>query len=377
MKNLHVIAFDIPYPANYGGVIVVYNQLKALQACGVKIILHAYQYGDRRPRPELEDVCEEVHYYQRSTGWKSALSSLPYIVNSRKSNALLARLLEDNYPILFEGVHTAAWISHPDLAQRKKAVRMHNIEWRYYESLYQLSSNLLRKVYFKMEAKRLKKYDQIVLQHADAIITISENDQAHYQKQHKGCHLMPAPHGEIFEQNEGTGDYFLYHGNLSVEDNKMAALHLMKKVFAKTGAKLIVAGMNPDKVLVAVAKKMQNVSIQSNLNDSEMRALIRKAQANILYSFQDNGLKLKLLHALHQGRHCIVNEWMVSNAPRLQELCYVGKDNHSIIELVENLEKAPFTHEISEIRRKVLELRFDNLKNTKETLDFLNKHGFN
>jgi len=377
VKNLHVIAFDIPYPANYGGVIVVYHQLKALNACGIKVILHAYQYGDRGPRPELEYVCEKVHYYQRSTGWKSGLGSLPYIVNSRKSDALLVRLLKDDYPILFEGVHTTAWISHPDLAYRKKAVRMHNIEWRYYESLHQLSVNLLRKLYFKMEAKRLKEYDEIVLQNADVIITISENDQAHYQKKHKICHLMPAPHGESFEQNNGLGDYFLYHGKLSVEDNKMAALHLMKEVFTKTGAKLIVAGMNPDKELEEVANQMQNISIQANPSDTEMRKLIKEAQANILYTFQDNGLKLKLLHALHQGRHCIVNEWMVSNVSKLRDLCHVGADSQSLIELVEELKMTPFTSEMSLQRQQILEQHFNNLKNTRETLNFLQKHGFN
>jgi len=285
--------------------------------------------------------------------------------------------LEDDYPILFEGVHTTAWIHHPDLADRKKAVRMHNIEWRYYESLYDLSSNPLRKSYFKIEAKRLKKYDELVLKYADAFITISENDQAHYQEKHKVCHLMPAPHGETFEQNEGTGDYFLYHGKLSVEDNKMAALHLMNEVFANTSAKLILAGMDPDEDLKSAVHKMGNVSLKANPNDHEMRKLIKEAQANILYTFQDNGLKLKLLHALHQGRHCIVNEWMVSNASVLRELCHVGVDNQSLIQLVKELKDVPLTAEMAEKRRKILDIHYDNDRNTRETIEFLKKQGFN
>ena len=51
---LHIISFDIPYPANYGGVIVIFNQIKALHEQGVKVILHCYQYGSRTPQTELE-----------------------------------------------------------------------------------------------------------------------------------------------------------------------------------------------------------------------------------------------------------------------------------------------------------------------------------
>ena len=39
-KYLNIVSFNIPYPANYGGVIDVYYKLEALRACGVKLILH-------------------------------------------------------------------------------------------------------------------------------------------------------------------------------------------------------------------------------------------------------------------------------------------------------------------------------------------------
>ena len=62
--TLHIVSFDIPYPANYGGVIVIFNQIKALHALGVKVILHCFQYGDRTPQPELAQYCQEVYYYK-------------------------------------------------------------------------------------------------------------------------------------------------------------------------------------------------------------------------------------------------------------------------------------------------------------------------
>ena len=67
-KTLHVVALNIPWPANYGGVIDIYYKVKALHECGVKIILHCFEY-ERPHAAELEAICEEVHYYRRRTGW--------------------------------------------------------------------------------------------------------------------------------------------------------------------------------------------------------------------------------------------------------------------------------------------------------------------
>ena len=91
-RVLHVVAFDIPYPPNYGGVIDVYYKLKALHRKGIRIILHAYEYPGRERSDKLHDYCEEVHYYPRLVGFRSALSTKPYIVASRKSDQLLKNL---------------------------------------------------------------------------------------------------------------------------------------------------------------------------------------------------------------------------------------------------------------------------------------------
>ena len=44
-KHLHIVSFDVPWPANYGGVIDVFYKVKALSAKGIRIHLHAFEYG--------------------------------------------------------------------------------------------------------------------------------------------------------------------------------------------------------------------------------------------------------------------------------------------------------------------------------------------
>ena len=103
-RYLNIIAFNIPWPANYGGIIDVYYKIKALHQCGVKIILHCFEY-ERAHSPELEAICEKVFYYKRHTGLRTNITLLPYNVYSRKHPELIANLLMNDYPILFEGLH--------------------------------------------------------------------------------------------------------------------------------------------------------------------------------------------------------------------------------------------------------------------------------
>ena len=67
--HLHIISFDIPYPANYGGVIDVFHKIRCLNLSGVKVILHCFEYGGKKCSAELESMCEKVYYYKRNTSF--------------------------------------------------------------------------------------------------------------------------------------------------------------------------------------------------------------------------------------------------------------------------------------------------------------------
>ena len=61
-----------------------------------------------------------------------------------------------------------------------------------------------------------------------------------------------------------------------------------------------------------------------------MHQLIRNAQVNILVTFQDSGIKLKLIESLFAGRFCVVNTKMVINTG-LEELCEIGNTPAELI----------------------------------------------
>lgn len=189
-NKLHIVAFDVPLPADYGGVIDIFHKVKSLHEEGVDVVLHCFQYG-RKESAKLKKYCSEVHYYKRNA-WKNPfLTSLPYIVCTRNSSELLANLLKDESPILFEGIHTTYFLRHPKLKHRTKVVRMHNIEHEYYRNLEIVETNLLKKYFFKIESDKLKNYE-IYLKHANAIAAISKSD-AEYLDEKLGTLFKLAP----------------------------------------------------------------------------------------------------------------------------------------------------------------------------------------
>ena len=377
--RLHIISFDIPFPADYGGVMDVFYKIKALHEAGIAVVLHCFQYRERTPQVELEKYCAEVHYYPRDLSPLSMFSSQPFIVCSRTSSALFKNLLKDDAPILFEGLHACAYLGERKLKNRLKIVRMHNVEWEYYRNLNTLETRLWKKLYFSIESKKLHDFEHEILKHANVILTISPDDTAYFEEKSENYALqkplsvvfIPPFHPNVsVESRIGTGDYVLFHGKLSVSDNEEAAVYLINKVFARRDIPFVVAGKDPSERLLQLAKQYENVTIRPNPTDVEMADLIQNAQINVLLSFQRAGMKLKLLNALYRGRHCVVNRYMVQNTG-LECLCYVKNTSRDIRALVESLMNVQFsTKQIAE-RKAILERDFSNKINAEKIVALL------
>ena len=56
-RLIHIVAFDVPYPADYGGVIDIFYKIKAIYDEGFDIKLHIYYYGHKHSKSELRKYC--------------------------------------------------------------------------------------------------------------------------------------------------------------------------------------------------------------------------------------------------------------------------------------------------------------------------------
>ncbi|MBI1306099.1 MAG: glycosyltransferase [Bacteroidetes bacterium] len=360
-KHLHIVSFDVPYPANYGGVIDIFYRITALAEAGVKIHLHCYQYG-RSESAMLEGLCESVQYYRRKVFKNPIYNTKPYIVASRNSTALIENLTQDNYPILFEGLHCTYYLADERLKDRFKIVRTHNVEHDYYRHLEKVESNFFKKFFFRKEAERLKRYES-VLKNANLIAAISTNDTYHFDRKYGNTIWLPPFHvnNEVSTQS-GLGKFILYHGNLAVGENNEAAVYLVKKVLSSLNFPAVIAGNNPSDELTELVSQFDHITLKSQITSEEINHLISDAQINLLHTNQSTGIKLKLINSLFMGRHCIANRKMIKDTG-LEDLCVQADNSTQYKKYIQDLWEVELTEEAIRERQKILNQHFNNSNN--------------
>ncbi len=359
-KHLHIITHDVPYPADFGGVIDLFYKIKALHHQGIKIHLHCFT--KKRPKQaELNKYCESVDYYPRN---KKISFSLPFIVSSRISTTLLENLQKDDHPILLEGIHCSYLLYSNQLKNRKIILRLHNVEFEYYHHLAVHEKNILKKIYFAYESSLLKKYETAIATKAK-IITVSTQDAKLYKEK---LNANDAEYLPVFlpytyaSTHEGQGTFCLYHGNLSINENEEAAVWLLEHVFNNIDIPFVIAGKDPSKKLVSLAHQQQHTCLVENPADKDLQDMIAKAQINILPSFNNTGVKLKLLNALYNGRHCIVNKAGVEGSG-VESLCTIADKADLMKQSVIKLYNQVYTSAENEARNALLHQLYNNDKN--------------
>jgi hypothetical protein len=195
------------------------------------------------------------------------------------------------------------------------------------------------------------------------LLCISPNDNFYFDHQFGNAHFVPAfhPFSEITSKT-GRGEYILFHGNLSVAENIQALGYLLSQVFHRIDKPVIVAGKDPDDALIGKIGQLSNVKLLANPTMNEMENIIRNAQICILPTFQDTGLKLKLLASLFSGRHCIANSAMIHKTG-LEHLCHLADEPGMMISLINSLFIQDFTEDAIAERKLILEDTFSNKHN--------------
>jgi hypothetical protein len=361
-RKLHIVCHDVPYPPDYGGVFDLFYKIKALHEAGIKIQLHCFTSG-REEQPILETFCDQVYYYPRKVGHKGFSHQLPYIVCSRSSPELLERLLQDEFPVLLEGVHCSYLTQDTRFTDRKILLRLHNVESVYYKQLAKSSTSWFKRLYYLRESAVLRKYEQRIASGWQLLaVTQSDADMAAISYQSNNITVIPVflPFQQV-ESPQGTGCYCLYHGNLSVDENEKAVIWLLKNVFDDLTVPFLVAGKNPGQKLRRVIAKSRSCCLVPDPSDQELKDIIAKAQLHVIPSFNSTGIKLKLLNALFNGRHCVVNKAAAEGAG-IKELCHIAENAADFKKAIGLLYERPFTFNDLQLRREKLQHQYNNNK---------------
>lgn len=361
IDHLHIVCLDAPAPPDYGGAIDMFYKIRALAASGKKIILHYFNYRPGRGTTGLEDACVAIHAYSRK-GIRSLSPTIPFIVSSRINRQLIGRLNEDDYPVLLEGLHCSGIIPHLKNPGRV-VIRMHNEEAAYYERLAGNEKNFKKRSYYQLESRLIKKFYRKLVKQKVKIAALSQQDVNTFQELgFQQVDFIPCflPWQKL-KIREGKGDYCLYHGNLAVAENEAAVKWLITKVFNGLEIVLVIAGSGIPSSLEKLARQKYNIRLISDPVMEELNALVRDAHIHVLPSMNATGVKLKLLHALFEGRFCISNEAGVKGSA-VESLVHMAEEPEAFRKKVVELYAQSFTEAEIKNRQSMLAV-YDNKSN--------------
>lgn len=367
MKDkLHIVSFDVPTFPLYGGTIDVYHKIMQLSSV-FEIELHCFRKGNEVIDEQLKHYCKKVHYYNRQKGWGKVMSLAPYIVKTRHSKRLLDYLKSNPGKVLFEGIHTTS-IAY-QLDKDRLVLRAHNIEHDYYSALSSATKNLFKKLYYKVESIKLRKFEQKTFKYFSKVAAISNSDLEYISPLVTNTMVVYPFHG-IKQSDLGKSfdlNSIVYFGNFSVEENENAAIELIR---AAAGSKfsLKFLGSRFSTRLIKLCE-LNQIQIHHNPTDEELNEAIKTSEFTVLISNQATGIKLKLIRALHFSNKIILSgELDPDNL--LKDYCLVS-DKTSILNWIRE-DSIEYPQKLAQKNRRSILKEFSDQENGRKLIELIN-----
>ncbi|MGU3374525.1 hypothetical protein [Chryseobacterium sp. M5A1_1a] len=373
MKALHIISFNYPYPPSYGGIIDVYYKIKALSDLGVKIHLHCFvNQIPEKIDPEIKNITENVYFYKKKKNAFLYFSFTPFAAAIRNSEILLNNLMKIKAPILFEGLQTTSLITQlKNKEQYPLYLRLHNNESEYYKGLSSSEKNIFKKIIYKIEAIKYESYQKKYLKEFKSVFCLSEKEYRETESYSGNAKLVHIFHGNhMVKILDEKGDYFLFHGDLSISDNKKALEEVIELFKGLSQYKLIVASDRASDDIKKKINSVENINLVPIETNENLCHLLENAHANILLSFQNSGTKVKLFNSLYNSRFVIINQ-NITDDNSLRDLCLYGSNLQEIRQHITDIAEKNYSG--YERRKLVLEKNHSDASKAEEMIKVIFK----
>ncbi|CUS80485.1 Glycosyltransferase involved in cell wall bisynthesis [Candidatus Kryptonium thompsonii] len=336
----------MPYPPKDGGSIVTLNYAKELSRLGCSVTILAMNTYKRRFKIEgiPTELRNMIKFYAVDVDTK--IKPLYLLVNlfqkksyhiwrygsSDKFKEKLIDLLKNNkFDIVqLEGLYLAPYLSViRENSKAKVVLRAHNIEYEILERYAEWEKSLLKKLWLKIQARRLKKYELGVLNSFDAIVAITDRDAKIFKE--SGCRIPihVAPAGiEIENYNpgkDGESDSLFFIGALDWFPNQQGLEWFLKNVWSKVhekfpDLKFYIAGRNPH--LWKFSRKISkfpNVELVGEVEDA--RGFMKSHKIMVVPVFAGSGIRVKIIEAMALGKI------IITTGIGIEGIEYEGLDN--------------------------------------------------
>lgn len=326
--NLVVVLSRVPYPIDRGDKLRAYHMLLLLSnSYDIFLFCTSTEKENTTSKSHLLTFCKEVHIYYLNKLHtnlhllKAFFTKIPFQVNyfySKEFHKYLKNEIVRIKPklIFFQTIRVAEYcisINHPLMI----IDYVDALSTSYFKlSLY---TKGLKKIFYKIESIRLKKYETFIFNKFKKHIIISESDKEDIQHYNKD---------KIFVIKNGvdTSSYFpidsikmyhlIFHGIMNYTPNEACAIYIIKNLLPKLNSeiKLLISGGFPSKKLIEYTD-YKNIKVTGWVKD--LRQTFSSAKVFIAPLFMGAGSPNKILEAMAMGIPCVVSV-QVSSALNLE-----------------------------------------------------------
>lgn len=317
MKIL-ILLSRIPYPLEKGDKLRAFNHIKYLSKNN-KITLFAIndsKVNKEKAFQALQPYCRSINFFDISK-FSILFNVLLAFFNgkplqtgyffSRRAKKRINKIISETKPdhIFCQLVRIAEYVKDENIPKTLdyQDVFSKGVERRIHSSPFYL------KPFLKLEYKRLLKYENEIFDYFDNKIIISEPDRElipHPEKD-KIVIVMNGVDTDFFKPINRKKEYdIVFTGNMGYPPNVNGVEFLVKQIIPivrrnKPEIKVLIAGANPDRKVIAV--KSKNVHVTGWVED--IRECYAKARIFIAPMQIGTGLQNKLLEAMAMKIPCI------------------------------------------------------------------------
>lgn len=323
-RKYRVLVIDewIPFPANIGKKIRTYNLLKLLSKtysidflcfadfekenkyiCNLKNIdINVISVKDQRTRRS------SVKYYFDIL--INLISCLPFSVSYNYRNDFLQIFKEvikkTNYDLIhFEWTQMAIYLKHVKISQ-PVVISAHNVEAMIWNRYSANSKNIIEKVFYYLQMKKMSRYEIWAYNSAKYITSVSESDSDIIKKNYGQKNIVVVPNGVDTDYYKNTNlqsftNRILFFGAMDYKANIDAVNFFLYDVIPLLLDKMpdlefYIVGRNPPNKLVDLAKTLSYLKVIGTVED--MRPYYYKNSIFVVPLRLGAGTRLKILEAM-------------------------------------------------------------------------------
>lgn len=388
----------IPFPPKDGGSIAVFNFTEGFAKANNKVDILAF--NTNKHYVKIKDIETQIPENIRIIGvdintdisplnaLKNLLfSKLPYnaqrFINEDFNEELKNILNQNKYDIIqIEGLYMMPYINViRKYSNAKISFRAHNIEHEIWEQTLKQEKSFLKKIYLKIIAKRMKKFELSFINKYDFLVPITERDANIFKTLGNNKKTMVSPTGvDALKYKSLTERTFenikLFHlGSLDWTPNQEGIIWFLENIceeITKKNTKLTfsIAGRNAPEWLITKFKEYKNINYLGEIDDALQ--FLQSHDVMIVPLLSGSGMRIKIIEGMASGNIVLSTSKGAEgiNGKNNKDFLIANTKNDFIGQIQNIANKKTPLKEISFNAQEFILNNFDNFAISKSLIEF-------